>query len=52
MQANALTGLINLSVDTLSASSTTALLILLAYAYVLSAVIGIAHYFGMKLKFW
>ncbi|XP_057416394.1 uncharacterized protein At4g17910 isoform X2 [Lotus japonicus] len=50
--ANALTGLINLSVDTLSASSTTALLILLAYAYVLSAVIGIAHYFGMKLKFW
>ncbi|XP_061343865.1 uncharacterized protein At4g17910 [Gastrolobium bilobum] len=49
---NILTGLVNLSVDTLSASSITALFILLVYAYVLSVVIGIADYFGMKLKFW
>ncbi|KAK7360838.1 hypothetical protein VNO77_02853 [Canavalia gladiata] len=50
--ANILTGLVNLSVDTLSASSFTALFILLVYAYSLSIVIGIADYFGMKLKFW
>ncbi|XP_058747683.1 uncharacterized protein At4g17910 isoform X2 [Vicia villosa] len=50
--ANLLTGLVNLSVDTLSASSTTALFILLLYSYILSIVIGIADYFDMKLKFW
>ncbi|KAG5001504.1 hypothetical protein AAZX31_08G263300 [Glycine max] len=50
--ANILTGLVNLSVDTLSASSITAFFILLVYAYVLSIVIGIADYFGIKLKFW
>ncbi|CAJ2636371.1 unnamed protein product [Trifolium pratense] len=50
--ANLLTGLVNLSVDTLSASSTTSLFILIVYAYTLSTVIGIADYFGMKLKFW
>lgn len=52
MQGNILTGLVNLSVDTLSVSSTTALCILLVYAYILSTVIGIADYFGLKLKFW
>lgn len=52
MQANLLTGLVNLSVDTLSASSTTAFFILVFYAYILSIVIGIADYFDMKLKFW
>ncbi|KAL9327345.1 hypothetical protein ACSQ67_007990 [Phaseolus vulgaris] len=50
--ANILTGLVNLSVDTLSASSITALIILLVYAYILSVVIGILDYFGIKLKFW
>ncbi|RYQ88982.1 hypothetical protein Ahy_B09g095861 isoform C [Arachis hypogaea] len=50
--ANILTGLVNLSVDTLSASSITALSILLVYAYILSTVIGTADYFGVKLKFW
>lgn len=50
--ANLLTGLVNLSVDTLSASSTTAFFILVFYAYILSIVIGIADYFDMKLKFW
>ncbi|TKY58536.1 endoplasmic reticulum membrane [Spatholobus suberectus] len=43
--ANILTGLVNLSVDTLSASSVTALFILFVYAYILSIVIGIADYF-------
>ncbi|KAG4403357.1 hypothetical protein GLYMA_01G095566v4 [Glycine max] len=52
LQASILTGLVNLSVDTLSASSITAVFILLVYAYVLSIVIGIADYFGIKLKFW
>ncbi|KAG5060082.1 hypothetical protein JHK85_001139 [Glycine max] len=33
-------------------SSITAVFILLVYAYVLSIVIGIADYFGIKLKFW
>ncbi|XP_027347432.1 uncharacterized protein At4g17910 [Abrus precatorius] len=50
--ANVLTGLVNLSVDTLSVSSIAALFILLVYAYILSIVIGIANYFGIKLKFW
>ncbi|KAJ7953442.1 GPI-anchored wall transfer protein [Quillaja saponaria] len=50
--ANVLTGLINLSVNTLFASSATALCILLVYAYVLSTVIGIADFYGVKLKFW
>ncbi|KAK7386649.1 hypothetical protein VNO78_26983 [Psophocarpus tetragonolobus] len=50
--ANILTGLVNLSVDTLSMSSITALLILLVYAYILSLANGIADYFGVKLKFW
>lgn len=50
--ANVLTGLVNLSVDTLSASSVTALFILLVYAYILSIVIGLADYFGFQLKFW
>ncbi|XP_022637778.1 uncharacterized protein At4g17910-like isoform X2 [Vigna radiata var. radiata] len=50
--ANILTGLVNLSVDTLSASSIKALIILLVYAYILSIVIGIVDYFGIKLKFW
>ncbi|WVZ24221.1 hypothetical protein V8G54_002765 [Vigna mungo] len=50
--ANILTGLVNLSVDTLSASSMKALIILLVYAYILSIVIGIVDYFGIKLKFW
>ncbi|KAL1341114.1 hypothetical protein AAHE18_09G063200 [Arachis hypogaea] len=50
--ANILTGLVNLSVDTLSASSITALSVLLGYAYILSTAIGTADYFGVKLKFW
>ncbi|KAG6410372.1 hypothetical protein SASPL_128430 [Salvia splendens] len=50
--ANVLTGVVNLSIDTLSASSISALAILFAYAFILCFVVGIANYFGMVLKFW
>ena len=47
-----LTGLVNLSVDTLSASSVTALFVLVVYASTLSTVVGIADFCGIRLKFW
>ncbi|CAK9143514.1 unnamed protein product [Ilex paraguariensis] len=50
--ANVLTGLVNLSVDTLFVSSVQALAILLLYAFVLSVAIGFADFYGIKLKFW
>ncbi|CAI9096437.1 OLC1v1032588C1 [Oldenlandia corymbosa var. corymbosa] len=50
--ANVLTGLVNLSVNTLFVSSTTALAILLAYAFILCASVGCAYFYGLKLKFW
>lgn len=49
--ANLLTGLVNMSMDTLSTSSVGALFVLLVYAYLLSTVVGIADYYGIKLKF-
>ncbi|XP_065635235.1 uncharacterized protein At4g17910 isoform X3 [Quercus suber] len=49
--ANVLTGLVNLSVDTLSASSVTALFVLVVYASTLSTVVGIADFCGIRLKF-
>lgn len=52
MQANVLTGLVNLFVDTLFTSSLTALLILSAYSYVLSVLTGFLDYYGIRLKFW
>lgn len=52
MQANVLTGLVNLSVDTLFVSSAAALAILLIYAFTLCAFVGCANFFGIKLKFW
>ncbi|KAJ4961645.1 hypothetical protein NE237_021555 [Protea cynaroides] len=52
MLANVLTGVINLYVDTFSASSPSALIILLSYAFVLSVFTGCAAYFGIKLKYW
>ncbi|KAL0463534.1 UNVERIFIED_CONTAM: hypothetical protein Slati_0241000 [Sesamum latifolium] len=50
--ANILTGLVNLSVDTLSVSSTSALAILFTYAFVLSFAVGLAGFLGIKFKFW
>ncbi|KAG6389914.1 hypothetical protein SASPL_151389 [Salvia splendens] len=50
--ANVLTGLVNLSIDTLSASSISALAILFVYAFILCFGVGIADFFGIKLKFW
>lgn len=52
MQANVLTGLINLSIDTLFVSSTFALATLLVYALTLSLFVGSLHFYGIKLKFW
>ncbi|KAJ8754449.1 hypothetical protein K2173_002900 [Erythroxylum novogranatense] len=50
--ANILTGLVNLSMDTLSASSFLALVVLLLYAYLLSILTGLADFYGVRLKFW
>ncbi|GAV89694.1 GWT1 domain-containing protein [Cephalotus follicularis] len=50
--ANMLTGLVNFLVDTLSASWMSALLILFAYAFILSATIGFVDFYGIRLKFW
>ncbi|KAJ1688324.1 hypothetical protein LUZ63_019714 [Rhynchospora breviuscula] len=50
--ANILTGMVNLSMDTLSASPVTALIILLAYSYVLCFSISMVSFFGIRLKFW
>ncbi|XP_077243831.1 transferases, transferring acyl groups [Tasmannia lanceolata] len=50
--ANVLTGVINLYVDTLSASSLSSFSILVGYAFVLSVLSGIATFTGFKLKFW
>ncbi|KAF8728830.1 hypothetical protein HU200_018115 [Digitaria exilis] len=50
--ANILTGLVNLSVDTLSASSFSAFMILSVYTFTLCMVTGLAHFFGVRMKFW
>uniref|UniRef100_A0A803LU06 Uncharacterized protein n=1 Tax=Chenopodium quinoa TaxID=63459 RepID=A0A803LU06_CHEQI len=50
--ANLLTGLVNLSIDTLFASSNQALVILVLYAFVLSFFTGLASFYGFRLKFW
>lgn len=52
MQANVLTGMVNLSMDTLSVSPFGALAILFGYAYILSIAAAVAHYYGIRLKFW
>ncbi|OAY78700.1 Uncharacterized protein ACMD2_02163 [Ananas comosus] len=50
--ANVLTGLVNLSIDTLSTSSMMAFAILAAYSFTLSVVVGLAWFYGLKVKFW
>lgn len=52
MQANILTGMVNFLVDTLSASPLTALIILLAYSFILCFSTGIASFLGIRFKFW
>ncbi|XP_071698347.1 uncharacterized protein At4g17910 [Rutidosis leptorrhynchoides] len=50
--ANLLTGLVNLSMDTLSVPPLTAVLILIAYGFIICAAAAFADYNGIKLKFW
>ncbi|KAL5209053.1 hypothetical protein ABZP36_004676 [Zizania latifolia] len=50
--ANLLTGLVNLSVDTLSASSLAAFMILSVYSFTLCMVAGLAQFCGVRMKFW
>ncbi|RWW13032.1 hypothetical protein GW17_00023276 [Ensete ventricosum] len=52
LQANVLTGLVNLSMDTLSAAPVTAVGVLLGYSFALSAVTALVWFCGIKLKFW
>ncbi|WVZ55661.1 hypothetical protein U9M48_006295 [Paspalum notatum var. saurae] len=50
--ANILTGLVNLSVNTLSATSLNAFMILSVYSFTLCMVTGLAHFCGVRMKFW
>ncbi|KAJ9555114.1 hypothetical protein OSB04_009728 [Centaurea solstitialis] len=50
--ANLLTGLVNLSMDTLFVSPVTALVILIVYGFITCAAAAFADYNGIKLKFW
>lgn len=50
--ANVLTGMVNLSMDTLSASSFAALVILVGYVLILMAAASFAWFYDIKLKFW
>ncbi|XP_044325252.1 uncharacterized protein At4g17910 isoform X2 [Triticum aestivum] len=50
--ANILTGLVNLSVDTLSASPIAAFMILVAYNFTLCMLAGLAQFSGVRIKFW
>lgn len=50
--ANVLTGMVNLFIETLFASSASALAILVVYAFVLFLVAGLANFYGIKSKFW
>lgn len=50
--ANILTGLVNLSIDTISASSIQALFILVMYSFSLCFFAGVTYFYGFRLKFW
>lgn len=52
MQANLLTGMVNLCVDTLSSSTVAAFSILSGYSVVLVGFVGLARFCRVKLKFW
>ncbi|KAK1421455.1 hypothetical protein QVD17_23799 [Tagetes erecta] len=50
--ANLLTGVVNLSINTLFVSPLTAMLILIAYGLIICAAAAFVDYKGIKLKFW
>lgn len=50
--ANIFTGLVNLTTDTLSTSTISAIFLLLGYTFCVSMIIGIADFYGIRLKFW
>ncbi|KAK8626289.1 hypothetical protein V6N13_133940 [Hibiscus sabdariffa] len=50
--ANLLTGLVNLSVDTIFVSSSSAILILVWYSWTLCVVMVLLDFSGVKYKFW
>ncbi|XP_010538506.1 PREDICTED: uncharacterized protein At4g17910-like isoform X2 [Tarenaya hassleriana] len=50
--ANVLTGVVNLWVDTIFISPAPSLVIMIAYAFALSAAMGAVHFSGVRLKFW
>nr|XP_043634425.1 uncharacterized protein At4g17910 [Erigeron canadensis] len=50
--ANLLTGLVNLSMDTLFVPPLIALLILIVYAFVVCVAAALTDYNGIKFKFW
>ncbi|XP_058189780.1 uncharacterized protein At4g17910 isoform X2 [Rhododendron vialii] len=50
--ANVLTGVVNLFIETLFASSASALAVLVVYAFVLFLLVGLANFYGIKSKFW
>lgn len=50
--ANVLTGVVNLLVATISASTTMAMFILIFYMLVLSAVTALLHFYNITIKFW
>ncbi|KAG5524767.1 hypothetical protein RHGRI_031435 [Rhododendron griersonianum] len=50
--ANVLTGVVNLFIETLFASSALALAVLVVYAFVLFLLVGLANFYGIKSKFW
>ncbi|KAL8104117.1 uncharacterized protein At4g17910-like isoform X3 [Apium graveolens] len=50
--ANLMTGVVNLTIDTLSTSTVAALIVLSVYASLLSATVVVADFYGFKLKFW
>ena len=52
LQANVFTGMVNMAVDTIFASPLSSLVILTAYAFALSVIIGTIHFTGFRLKFW
>lgn len=47
-----MTGVVNLTIDTLSTPTVAALIILSFYASLLSATVVVADFYGLKLKFW